>query len=172
MSRVTSQDLRQFLRKEDPDDVLIFLVTITHDSLDEPIRISSDNKEFFGLDDETKYPLRGTTSRGKKYYDVPFSLQVPDQPEDSNVTRASISIDNVTQELTVIVREMYIAARLTIEIVRASSPDVVEKEMPKLIMKNITNNETTVSADLELDDYRIQKCPAPKFYPSTNPGLH
>ena len=87
MPRVTSQEYREWVKQWDSDDPLVLLIEIHHESLTDPVRISSDMTQFLGFEPETQEPLYGTVSNGHTYYAFPFAFTLPDQPEGTDASR-------------------------------------------------------------------------------------
>lgn len=171
MSVVTSADFRKWAAANDSDDPQIFLLEITHPSLSEPIRVSSDMTEFIQLHEETKEPIYGTRHQGAVYYALPFKITLPDQPQGSDPVKASVTVDNVDREYVAAIRNMDSAATFKVKTVFASTPDKVELEYPALRITSATYSATTIDGELGPDDYRAEPVPALNFYPALFPGL-
>ena len=56
---ITSEQYKKWVKEYDSDDPLVVLMTITHPTLSEPVRISSDATKFIQLDSETQEPVYG-----------------------------------------------------------------------------------------------------------------
>lgn len=172
MPKATSTEWRQWVKEYDADDPMIILIELTHPNIDGIIRISSDMTEFYQLDPESQEPVYGTTHNGNKYYCLPFSFTIPDQPDDSDATvKAQIQIDNVNRDYVEAVRNMDIAPTLVVKFVLKSSVNVVQQQMPSMRIKEITYDAALITGEIEPDDYRIEPFPSPQFYPSRFPGL-
>lgn len=171
MARVTTQQWREWVQANDADDPLVFLVEISHPSLSEPIRVSSDMTTFLGMEPELKEPIYGTVCNGVKFYAQPFSFTVPDTPGDSSTTKASFSLQNVSQEYTAAVRNLTSAPRFRCTMVLASSPDTVQQSLPDMWLTDITLDASTISGELSPADFRTEPWPKLKFYPSGFQGL-
>ncbi len=169
---ITSEEYKKWVKEYDSDDPLVVLMTITHPTLSEPVRISSDATKFIQLDSETQEPIYGTVSRDNTYYALPFRFILPDQPEttDSSV-RATLAIDNVNRDYTDLIRNVDVSPTLTIELCFASAPDTIIETLPVMMIEDIEYDVRTINLQLTIDDPRVQTFPALQFYPSRFPGL-
>ena len=114
---VTSAQYREWQKSWDSDDPLILLITLTHPTLSEPVRVSSDPTQFLQLDPETQEPVYGTVSGGEQFFAYPFAFTLPDQPESADSTvKASFRVDNVTRQYTAIIRNMLSAPELVLRV--------------------------------------------------------
>ena len=169
---VTSSQYRQWQKSWDSDDPLILLITLTHPSLSEPVRVSSDPTKFLQLDPETQEPIYGTISNGKTFYAFPFQFTLPDQPEGSDTSvKASFQVDNVTRQYTSIIRNMQSAPVLELQFCFASDTNTIIETMPPLLVTDITYDVKTIHCELSAKDFRMEPFPSVQFYPSRFPGL-
>lgn len=169
---VTSREYREWQKSWDSDDPLVLLITLTHPSLSEPVRISSDPTTFLQLDPETREPVYGTVSGGETFFAYPFAFTLPDQPEGSDTTvKASFRVDNVSRQYTAIIRDMLSSPELVLRFVFASDPDTVVEELPPLLVTDITYDVKAIQCELSAKDFRMEPFPAVQFYPSRFPGL-
>lgn len=156
MSRNLTPETRRALFSAETDDAFLILLTFTHADLAEPIRVSSD----------AVY----TTSRGNLFAAYPFDLTLPDDDED-RAPRARLTIDNVDRQIVVALRALAQSPVLTLEIVRAAAPDVVEAVFPDFRLRNVRYDSTTVQAELTLEDFTAEPYPTASFSPSLFPGM-
>ncbi len=170
-SVVSSTEINEWNRNNEQDDPIVALLRITSDELAEPLLISSDNTSYFRLNEETKEPEYGTVRSEEEYAYCPFKIVLPDQLSDGTIPSAQISIDNVDSIMYASLRELSIAPSLDIVIVNASDPDTNLMELPTLSATTITANVFSITATLSPDNFLSSACPAPKFYPSSNPTL-
>lgn len=171
-TRVSSREYREWQKSWDSDDPLILLVTLTHPSLSEPVRVSSDPTKFLQLDPETQEPIYGTISNGETFYAYPFEFVLPDQPEGSDSSvKASFRVDNVTRQYTAIIRDLQSAPALELYFCFASDPDTIVETLPPLLVTDISYDVKTIHCDLSAKDFRMEPFPAVQFYPSRFPGL-
>lgn len=166
MSRDVSSGFLSAIYGQETDEVPICLLTVTHESLDEPIYISSDPTTR--LSDE---PLvYGTDSRGEQYTFLPFEFTLPDDRSDSP-PRVELTMDNIDRTLVSILRTFMTPPSIKLEIILASDPDVVEITMPVLQMSDATIEDHTISVTLVADALINEPHPAGQFTPGSFPGL-
>ncbi len=156
MSRNLSASARQAIFAADSGEAFVILLTFTHASLAEPIRVSSDAVD--------------TVSRGHIYVAYPFELTLPDDDE-SRAPRARLIIDNVDRQIVAVLRELTTSPVLTLEVVRASEPDVVEAVFHDFRLRNVRYDSHVIEADLTIEDFTAEPYPAGSFCPSLFPGI-
>ena len=159
MSRPVSATFKTSVFAQETDEVFIVLLTLDHEEMEEPLRLCSD----------VKPGLANFTSRGEEYLSFPFDLSLPDDSPDRAPT-ARISIDNVDRQLVAIARSISTPPTVTIEVIRASSPDTVEATWDDFTMKEIRYNALTIEGDLTLENITQEPYPCDCFTPSGFPG--
>jgi len=105
---------------QDTDEAVLLLLTITHPELPEPWRFVLNGENI--------------TSRGEVYYASYFDLILPDDSGD-RPPQANLTFPNVNRLMTELLEASIQPATITIEIILASAPDVVELEFPSLQMQ-------------------------------------
>lgn len=164
--RTISDAFKAALFDEATDEIPVLLLTIMHPDLQEVWHLSSDNADL--LDQEQQ--LRGTISRGQNYDFVPMSASLPEEGEDAaNVIQ--IGIDNVSRELTPLLKSTVTPATVSIEIVLASSPDLVEISFPNFELTSADVDDGTVVLSLTVDTMMSEPFPADNFTPAAFGGL-
>ena len=156
MSRNLSASTRQAIFAADSTDAFVILLTFEHDSLIEPIRVSSDSED--------------TVSRGQAYIAYPFDLTLPDDDE-GRAPRARLVIDNVDRQIVATLRNLATSPVLTLEIVRAAAPDMVEAVFHDFRLRNVRYDSHVIEADLTIEDFTAEPYPAGSFCPSLFPGI-
>jgi hypothetical protein len=148
------------------DDTLITLVTIT--STAGTIRLADGyTQRISETADEVIY---GVPSRGNDYTFLPLEITLPTEEEQA-APRCSITLHDVTRFLTPVIREVTAPPTVTLELVLASAPDVVEASFPDFLMGAITYNRDTVTAELTVESFTNEPFPAYTFTPGYFPGL-
>jgi len=151
---------------QETDELPVMLLTISHPDLSTTWRLSSDNKDLLDAEDQ----LRGTISRGQSFYFFPMDVSLPEEGEDaSNVIQ--ITLDNVTREVTPLLKSTVTPASVTIEIVLASAPDDVELEFPDFELVSADVDAGSVVLSLTVDTMASEPFPADNFTPSSFGGL-
>ena len=168
MSRTLSSTALRAMFAEDTGDYPILLVTITHSTLATPIRVSSDPTTRLSVTDAEV--IYGTVSNGVSYPFLPFQISLPSDVEDS-APRAKISVDNVSRELTAAVRALDSPPSVTIDLVMASTPNIIETTFPGFDLSDIDGDVMTISGTLSIDLLVLEPFPAGVFTPGQFPGL-
>ncbi|QIO64772.1 DUF1833 family protein [Rhizobium leguminosarum] len=164
--REVSALFRRAVYAQETDEVPIGLLTVTHESLDEPIYISSDPTTRLA-DDPLTY---GTESRGEQYIFLPFEFTLPDDKSDS-APRVQLTTDNIDRRLVAILRTFVTPPSIKLEIIMASDPDTVEITVPVLQMADATFEDHTISNTLVADPLINEPHPAGQFTPGSFSGL-
>lgn len=151
-----STGARRAVYAPESDEVFLVLLTIDHDSLDEPIRVVNN--------------LEKITSRGEEFIAFPFDISLPDDKEDAP-PRARLAIDNVSREIGQAIREIVGPPSVMIEVVMASAPDTVEASFPNFLLRNVSYDAAVVSGELMVEDLTREPFPARKFTPGAYPGV-
>jgi ABC-type cobalt transport system substrate-binding protein len=166
-NRILSLNFREALFAPESGEVPIFLLTITHASLSEPIRLTTDPTEVATTDPELTYK---TESRGNDYLYVGVDVTVPNE-EDRSPPASKLTISNVTRDLIPFARSVSTPPAVKIEAVLKSDPDTVELEFPQMDMINLTYNAAQLEFDLVIDSLTAEAYPAGTFSPSQFPAL-
>ena len=156
MSRILSGPAQQALFAQETGDAFIVLLTISHDALAEPIRVTSD--EVIAVSD------------GESFVPFPFDLVLPTDI-DSKSYRAKLVIDNIDRSIVQAVRSLATAPSVLIQIVRAATPDVIEAQFVDFTLTNVTYDSWRVQGDLTVEDFTAEPYPATLFSPGLFPGL-
>lgn len=156
MSRHISPAGRAALHAPETADVFLVLLTIDHADMAAPIRVCNNAVDV--------------TSRGDLYIAYPFHLTLPDD-EDNRPPRARLGIDNVDRQIVQAVRALTSSPAVTIDIIRAADPDVIEAQFQDFRFTNISYDSHMVEGDLTVEDFTAEPFPAACFSPSLFPGL-
>jgi hypothetical protein len=166
VSRSISLDARKSIYAEQTGEVWVFLVTITHEDLVEPMLFSSDPTERLS-DDPLQY---GTVSRGNAYAYLPMTVTLPDD-SDGTAPTIKLSLDNVLRDTVPLLRSVSTPPSVTAEMVLASSPDTVEASFPAFDLIDANYDSGQVTVDLTVDALSTEPYPADTFTPSGFGGL-
>ena len=156
MSRNLSSDALKALYANETSEVFLILLTITHDSLIDPIYITSD--------------VVDTVSRGNTYVPFPFELVLPDEAEGRS-PRARLTIENVSRDILSAIKNLSSSAHMTMEVIRAADSDVVEASFPAFKLTNVKYNALTLQGDLTIEDFTAEPYPATVFASFGFPAL-
>lgn len=165
--RITSVDFMKAAYAEESDVFPILLMTITHSSLSEPIRVSTDPTQR--VIETTTDVIYGTISNGETYLFYPLSLSLPSEA-DEGPANMRIEIDNIHRDLTPAVRGLNSPPSVTTDIVLSSDVDNVIATWPEYLLVNWEMNAMTISGDLMLETLVAEPYPAGSFNPADFPG--
>lgn len=163
--RPLSNNAKMALLAQQTDKVLVVLVTINHETFDEPVRICSDPTEVL-----PEAGVRGIISNGEEYIYIPFSIELPAQ-DDTGAAHARISVDNSSRDIVAAVRSATSALSITIQLVLADDPDTVEVSIEDFRLDRVTYDSFTVSGDISVEFFDLEPFPSRRFTPSDFPGI-
>lgn len=153
--RTLSTTAREAIYAQQTDEVFLTILEITHDDIQVPIRIVNDYSNI--------------VSNGNTYTAFPFQISLPKESEE--ISRASVSFDNVSRELIDEIRSIETPPSISLSIILADSPDTIEVGPFNFILTNATYNQFTIQAELNFEDILNQNYPADTFTPQNHPGL-
>jgi hypothetical protein len=139
-------------------DPRLALLTITHASLDQPIRLVLNGEDF--------------VSRGVTYRFAPFELTPPEQTKDG-VQPARLRIENISGEIITVLRTAAGTSeppQASWELVFASAPDIVEKTWPGLVFLD-AHYDDSIDVSLGMPDLTREPFSQYRFTRKTHPGL-
>jgi hypothetical protein len=146
----------QAVLQENTEDVFLFLLTLDHADLAQPIRLVNN--------------IESVTSRGNLYSAFPFELVLP-QDDGETLPEVIISMSNVTLELIEDVRTLQGALSVTVEIILSDSPDYVEMSIEGMKTNNISYDAQRLQATCQVEDVLNLAFPQELYLPSNFPGL-
>jgi hypothetical protein len=112
------------------------------------------------------------TSGGVVYIPCAFACSLPAQNEDGTSKPCRIEIDNVDRRIAeVAAQTVNVRVSLTVSVIIAQNPDVVELGPLRFALRNITVSKETVQA--ELYDFYVhdRNLPGLRYAPQDFPGL-
>lgn len=166
MSRTTSASFRSAAFSSETDEVVICLLTITHETLDQPIRLSSDPTSRI-----SENPLSyATVSRGETFLFLPFEFTLP-ADQDDVPPRVSLNLANADRGLIALLRGISSPLQIKVEVVLASSLDTVEVDLPIMQLSEIDYDAQGLRANLVIDGMQTEPFPAGQFDRGRFPGL-
>lgn len=129
---------------QETDEVFLPLLTINHESLEEPIRVVRNTENV--------------TSRGHDYIALPFDITLPTD-DGETLPVANLQIDNIERTIVSTIRSIDTPPEVTIEIVLASSPDIVEMGLYDMTLQSASYDAFTVEGSLVIEDIMNQQFP-------------
>ncbi len=167
--RTTTARLRKHVQSVDEPSVKVFLITIYHDDLSEPIRVCSDAVERLGSDEYNVY--YGVVSNDRTFFFAGFEACLVND-EDGAAPQVQISIPNADRSMTEAIEQMGPGpAKVDIEIVFSDTPDVIEVALTGMEMVDITYDETTITGTVSRDLLFTEPYPSRSFTPKDYPFL-
>jgi hypothetical protein len=121
----------------DTSEVWLTLLTLTHSSLDVPLRFVNNNVSV--------------TSRGNLFLAFPFEVEFPGEDEESP-GEARLTIDNIDRSIVNTIRTIFGPPTVKFEVVLASSLNTVEASFDGLSLRNVTFDATKVTGVLRYED--------------------
>ena len=129
--------------------VKVFLVTIRHKDLTDPIRVSSDPTERVMAD--AINVIYGTMSRGMTFFYAGFEAALVND-EDGAAPQTQLTLPNADRKIIEAIESMGPGpVAVDIELVFADTPDVVEVGLYDMELSRITYDESTVSGVISRD---------------------
>lgn len=163
--RELSNNAKQAAFAQETHEAFIVLLTVSHDSWTDDVRVSSDPTQVLPV-----AGVRGTISNGDEYVFAPFNVNLPAQ-DDSGVARASISVENVSRVLMQKIREATSAVSITIQIVLASDPDTVEVSVQDFRLERVSYDAFNITGEISVEYFDLEPFPAQRFVPSKFPAI-
>lgn len=149
--------IRSLLRRE-AEVPVIMLLTVEHADLSPTIQRYARNT----VGDDI-------VSNGNTFLGVPFDLDFVSDDEDAPVAR--LTAVNVDRELGIALEGLVTPAQCKIQVVLASTPDTIEREVPLLEMRNCHWDSSILSADLTQAPYAQEPWPKYRVQPRDFPSL-
>ncbi|MEM7303411.1 MAG: hypothetical protein AAF468_20210 [Pseudomonadota bacterium] len=171
MSREISLNSRLAGDAQISGELEVVLLHITHESLSEPIKLSTDN-----VDRISENPLRyGTRSTWKTTDGSPFlftllSARLPDD-NTNTISRGVIIIDNLDFGIGESLRATTTQATVDMAVVLASSPDIIEHEQSGLLLQKSSGDMHRYELELGRTPLSSQSFPKDRFTPDRFRGL-
>jgi hypothetical protein len=154
-----SQRLVREAFRQETGDVVAALLTIEHPSLVPAARVTSDSVDL--------------TSRGNLFKGgVPFEVTLPDQDSET-LSRVKLTMDVIDQALVATVLSIPAdqPPTVTLEVVLAATPDVVESGPYVFTLRNAEGDITTLEGEIAFEDMLSEPFPGESFTPASHPGL-
>lgn len=150
-------------------DTLISLITIYDPVTELPVIRICDNFTQ-RLTETVQEVVYGTVSNGLQFVFVPVQITLPSEDSDGS-SKFSLSISDVTRELTPIIRELSGPPKVLLQLALKSQPSVIEAEFSDFYISSITYNSDQVVCEMSLINYQVEPFPVFSFTPKYFPGL-
>lgn len=110
------------------------------------------------------------SSRGFTYTAFPMKIRMPVDDGD-DVRDFSIEFDNTSLDLITSLRSVTGDIGVTVELILASMPNVVQMSYDNMLVKTISYNAQRVSARIVLDSFLAVQMTGESYTPTNFPGL-
>lgn len=138
-------------------EAFIVLLTLSHPTLANPIRVCSDGQALI--------------SNGNTYVAFPFRISLPAEVEGAPPT-TELEIDNVDRSIVKAVREATgEPIQISMSVVLASSPNTIEAGPFDFTLRNVEYDASVVRGQLQYEDILNEPYPGDTMTPSRFPGL-
>jgi len=148
--------------------VLVLLLTLSHPSWAEPVRLSTDPTNR--ITETTTDVIYGTLSRGEHYYFLPLQITLPSQTEEGPL-RMRVVLDNVSRDLVAELRSLSSPPSVDVDLVSTTNANEVLASWPQFLLVNVDYSAETISGELVLETLFHEPFPAGTFTPSEFVGL-
>ena len=173
-------DFQKELQKQQSGEAIAILVTITHETLTEPLRLSTDSGKTRLSTDPLVYGIRsrllGSESANGNLAqpaDFLFALMSAVLPEnrEQGVTSTDIIFENVDAGMIDVARELKTPATVDFAVVLSSTPDYVDFEWTDLRTVAVDYDEASITISVSREDVMGIACPFGHMTRSRFPGL-
>lgn len=173
MSRRLSLNARLAHEEEFSAEIEVALFHITHPDLDAPIRLSTDNAVRISEDPLTYGTIsnwRGG-SAANPYLWIIASAVLPGDAEDAPA-QATLVLENLDAQMVGIVRSFTTPATVSMAVVMADSPNLIEAEWTGLTITAADITAGEIALSLSRDEVELEPFPAGRMTKYRFPGLH
>ncbi|QQS08663.1 MAG: DUF1833 family protein [Phycisphaerales bacterium] len=148
---------RRAIYAQETGEVFLFLLTLSHPQLLQPIRVVNNNEDV--------------TSDGFVYQRFPFDVHMPPENEDAP-PKVNLRVAGADRTLVQAVRSLSGEAMTAeLSVVLASSPDTIEAGPLEFKLRDVTYEAAIVEGSLQFEDFLSEPYPADKLTPDKFPGL-
>lgn len=151
-----SQNFIKALIDQHTDQVLLWLLTITHEASGETHRLVSDIEDI--------------VSRGETFQAFPFEFVLPSD-DGEQLPEIPVVIKHASEELIALLRKNADGVVILAEIILASAPDQPEFAIEDLVIKTVTYGDNQITLIAKVEDLMTQRFPADDYLPRSFPGM-
>ncbi len=171
--RRLSLNARAALDAATTDEIEIVLLTVEHDDLPAPVRLSTDPTERLSIEPlmyGTRSSWFGADPATDPYLFVLASAEFPSDLEDTPAA-ATLVLENVDNEIAQLLRSFTDRPTVHMAVVLASSPDLIEAEFRNLKIVGVDGNAGEVSLSISRAPIEDEHVPMDRFTKDRFPGL-
>ena len=154
--RQLSPVLLRAMFSPDTKEVVLALLTIAHPTLVTPIRVVNNHTAVI--------------SQGYTWAAFPFEITLPHEADDE-LPVMMLKIDNTDRQIVTVVRNIQGAPDITLDLIVASQPDIVEATFTGFKLKNVSYDNLVVEGELRLEEILNEPFPRHAMTPFWMPGL-
>ncbi len=155
MPRALTSETKEAIFASETGQVMISLVTINHDDMPAPLRVCNNTEDVI--------------SNGETFVASAFDVDMPIQ-DGTSVPEMRVLLDNVDQRFTAAIRSALGFPTITLELVRAAAPDVVEQGPYELQLLNATIDHLVIEGQFGRPNLLNQTYPGETFNAENFPG--
>ena len=174
MSRRVSMNARVAFDAQTTAETEVALFVFEHDSLDAPLRLSTDPTERISSDPlayGTRSTWDGANPSTDPYLFVLMSAELPGDQEDTPAA-ATIVLENVDNDIATVLRSFTDMATVHMAIVLASSPDLVEFEFRGMKLLSADGSAGEVQLSIGRRPIEEEQVPMDRFTKDRFPGIY
>ncbi|MDX8354362.1 hypothetical protein [Cognatiyoonia sp. IB215182] len=154
-------------------EVEVVLIQIDHPDLPTPIRLSTDPTERISTDPliyGTRSTWLGANPATEPFLFMLMAADIPGDLEDAPAA-ATFVLENVSQDITAVLRSFIDRPSVQLAVVLASSPDVIEVEYRGMVMISSDGAVGEVSIQVSRAPIEDENVPMDRFTKDRFPGL-
>ena len=158
MSRSLSTAAKNAIFAQETSSAFLLTLTIDHDDLDDPLRFVNDNQDI--------------TFDGDVYTAYPFLIDLPADTGEE-ISRVTLTIDNVDRQIVETIRELTTAPSVDLEVLHQPYGGSATKEAGpfSFTLKDSVYDVLVVTGTLSYEDILDEPFPGDTFSPPDFPGL-
>jgi len=172
--RRVSLNARTFFEDDSSDEVHVALFQIEHESLDTPVRLSTDPTERLTTDPlvyGTRSNWLGADPTTEPFQFILASSILPSDIDDEAAS-GNIVIENVHGDISKVLRSFTSAATIHMAVVLASSPNEIEAEWRDMQLTTADIGSGDVVLEFSRDDIEDEYSPGGRMSKNWFPALY
>lgn len=174
MSRRVSLNYRQSMDASETAEIEVVLIHITHPEIAAPLRLSTDPTTRLSVEPliyGTRSTWKDSDPATEPFEFVLLSVLMPDDNEDTPPA-ARLSVAAFDADLAKSLRSTNLQATVSMAVVLASAPDLVEYEIGGLKLVGADGNASEITLEFSRDPLTSEPSPFRRMTRATFPGLH
>lgn len=174
MPRRVSLNARKAYEAQSSKEVEVVLITIEHDELDEPVRLSTDPTERLSEDPLiycTRSSLMDADPETEPYLFLLAEVELPSDLEDAPA-EARLILANLDASISNLLRSFLTPARVSVAVVLSTSPDLAEVLFTGLLLTGADGDASEISLTITRLPIEDESWPKDRMTKERFPGLH